>query len=179
MAHSRRTVLKAAALAGTALFVPSDVLEAFQRQAAPEPLPLGADNRPLGRSRARLTRSNLRNHVGSDFIAQTPGGTEVTLRLVEVEDVPNASAAGQEGSEGTFAARFTDSSGILLSQGTYTLDHDGLGRVWWFLVPVDMPAGRLQTYEAIFNNAVQRTSPPRRRPTTPPAPRRSGASSPR
>ena len=155
MAPTRRTVLKAA-LAGAAFFIPSGVLDAFQDI----PANLGADNLPIDRSRLRVTRSLLRNHVGSDFLAQTTGGTRVTLRLVEVEDVPNASAAGQEGSEETFAARFANSSGVLLSQGTYTLRHDVLGRVWWFLVPVDKPALESQTYEAIFNNAPSSAGPP-------------------
>lgn len=156
MAQTRRTVLKAAALAGTALFMPSGVLDALQDI----PANLGADDLPIRRARLRVTRSLLRGHVGSDFFARTVGGTRVTLRLVEVEDVPNASAAGQEGSEETFAARFADSSGVLLSQGTYTLRHDVLGRVSWFLVPVDMPALASQTYEAIFNNAPANAGPP-------------------
>jgi uncharacterized protein DUF6916 len=155
MTQSRRMVLKAAALAGTALFMPSGVVYAFQDI----PPNLGADDLPIRRPRFPVTRSLLRSHVGSDFFARTAGGRPVALRLVEVEDVPNASAAGQEGSEGTFAARFTDeSSGVLLSQGTYTLRHDVLGRVSWFLVPVGQPALASQTYEAIFN-AAPRNAP--------------------
>jgi len=150
MTQSRRTVLKAAALAGTALFIPSGVVHAFQDI----PPNLGADDLPIRRARIGVTRSLLRGHVGSDFVARTASGRRVTLRLVEVEDVPNASAAGQEDSEDTFAARFTDeSSGVLLAQGTYTLRHDVLGRVSWFLVPVGQPALASQTYEAIFNKA--------------------------
>ena len=149
MAQTRRTVLKAAALAGTALFIPSGVLDAVQDI----PPNLGADDLPIRPSRFPVTRSLLRGHVGSDFVARTPSGRRVTLRLVEVEDVPSASSAGQEGSEETFAARFADSSGVLLSQGTYTLRHDVLGRVSWFLVPVDQPALASQTYEAIFSKA--------------------------
>jgi hypothetical protein len=150
MTQSRRMVLKTAALAGTALFLPSGVVYAFQDI----PPNLGADDRPIQKSRFVVTRSLLRGHVGSDFFARMPSGRRVALRLVEVEDVPSASAAGQEGSEGTFAARFTDeSSGVLLSQGTYTLRHDVLGRVSWFLVPVGQPTLASQTYEAIFNKA--------------------------
>ena len=149
MAQTRRAVLKAAALAGTAFFVPSGVLDAVQDI----PPNLGADDLPIRRSRFEVTRSLLRGHVGSDFFARTPSGRRVALRLVEVEDVPSASTAGLEGSEGTFAARFVDSSGELLSQGTYTLRHDVLGRVSWFLVPVNQPALASQTYEAIFNSA--------------------------
>jgi hypothetical protein len=150
-------VLKAAALAGTALFMPSGVVYALQDI----PPNLGADDLPIRRPRIPVTRSLLRGHVGSDFFARTASGRRVALRLVEVEDVPNASAAGQEGSEGTFAARFTDeSSGVLLSQGTYTLRHDVLGPVSWFLVPVGQPALASQTYEAIFNEAPRNAPRP-------------------
>jgi hypothetical protein len=159
MVHTRRTVLKAAALAGSALLLPSGLLDAFQKTS----VPLGADDRPIGRSRFRMTRSVLSGHVGSDFTAHTPGGRPVGLRLVEVEDVPNAAAARLEGAEDTFAARFEDSSGNLLSQGTYTLEHDQLGRLWFFLVPVGQPAPGAQVYEAIFNNAFTRGGFLRRR----------------
>jgi len=151
MTHTRRTMLKAAALAGTALFIPSRDL--FARDDAKAPRPLGADGRRIGTNAQAVTRSLLAGHVGSDFMTQTPGGTPVALRLVEVDDVPNADAAHLQGSEESFAARFEDSSGTLLSQGTYRLDHDSLGRLWFFLVPVGQPSLRAQTYEAIFNNA--------------------------
>ena len=160
MAHTRRSVLKAAALAGTALLLPTVLLEAFEKT----PVPLGADGRRIGKTHpARITRSLLSGHVGSDFVARTPGGNPVALRLVNVEDVPNAAAAHLEGSEDTFAAYFEDSSGTLLSQGTYTLNHLQLGRVWFFLVPVGQPSARAQTYEATFNNAITRGGLLRRR----------------
>jgi hypothetical protein len=160
MAYTRRTALKMASLAGTALFLPSSGwLEALTQEATG----LGADNRPIGTSPVRITRSLLRGHVGSDFRARTPAGNRVALRLVDVEDIPNAAAARLEGSDDAFAAHFEDSSGHLLSQGTYRLDHDQLGRLWFFLVPVGQPVARAQTYEAIFNNAPAPTSRPRRR----------------
>lgn len=172
MAHTRRMVLKAVAVAGTAFIMPVDVLDAFQEGAAAS---LGEDRLPIRKARRDLTRSFLRNHVGSDFIARTPGGSSVTLRLVEVEDLPNAAASGQEGSEDAFAARFTDSSGFLLSQGTYTLRHDALGAVSWFLVPVDQPISALQTYEAIFNNTPTKNAPPHKAPPRPEVQPESGA----
>jgi hypothetical protein len=160
MEFTRRAVLKVTSLAGTALLLPLDVLDA----ATQEPAALGADNRPMGTSPLHMTRSLLRGHVGSDFLARTPAGNRVRLRLTEVEDIPNAEAAHLEGSEESFAARFQDSSGHLLSQGTYRLDHDTLGRLWFFLVPVGQPAAEAQTYEAIFNNApVPASGKPRRR----------------
>jgi hypothetical protein len=159
MPKSRRAVLKAAALAGTAFFIPSGLAKALDGTS----IPRGADGRRIGSSPLHVTRSLLHGHVGSDFMARTSGGNAVMLRLVEVEDVPNAGAANLEGSEETFAARFEDSSGILLRQGTYRLDHPYLGRVWWFLVPVGMPSAPSQTYEAIFNNApTSARRPPRR-----------------
>jgi hypothetical protein len=161
MTHTRRSMLKAAAAAGTILFFPSHLLEAADKEARP----LGADGRPIRKSPI-VPRSLLAGHVGSDFVTQTPGGTQVRLRLVEVEDLPNAEAANLQGSEEAFAARFEDSSGVLLSQGTYRLDHDYLGRFWFFLVPVGRPSVRAQTYEAIFNNAPvpsARVSPARKK----------------
>jgi hypothetical protein len=87
----------------------------------------------------------------------------VALRLVEVADLPNAAAARLEGSERAFAARFQGAPGILLSQGTYTLEHDSLGQLWLFLVPVGRPSADGQVYEAIFNS-------PETRKGLPPAP---------
>jgi hypothetical protein len=161
MEFTRRNVLKVTSLAGTALLLPQGLLEAAQQQ---EAAALGADRRPIGTSPLHFTRSLLRGHVGSDFLARTPAGNRVYLRLVEVEDIPNAEAARLEGSEESFAARFQDSSGHLLSQGTYRLDHDVLGRNWFFLVPVGQPSATAQTYEAIFNNApAPASSRPRKR----------------
>jgi len=146
MAKSRRAVIKSAALAGTALFMPLGALEAFQQASRAR----AGSLRPRPSLSPGVTRSLLRDHVGSDFVVQTDDGAKVTLRLVEVEDVPNAVAAKTEGSEDTFAARFEDSSGVLLSQGTYPLLHDTLGKREWFLVPVGRPTADKQTYEAIF-----------------------------
>lgn len=158
MPKTRRAVLKAAALAGTAFFIPSGLAKALDGTS----IPRGADGRRIGTSPLHVTRSLLHGHVGSDFMARTVGGNAVMLRLVEVEDVPNAAAANLEGSEESFAARFEDSSGILLGQGTYRLDHASLGRVWWFLVPVGMASAESQTYEAIFNTGPMIGRPPRR-----------------
>lgn len=160
MEQTRRSVLRSAALAGTAFLMPLGVLEAFQEASAR----VDGDDGRIGMSRRRVSRSLLRGHVGSDFVVQTDDGARVALRLVEVEDVPNAAAANQEGSEDTFAARFEDSSsGVLLSQGTYVLRHDALGRREWFLVPVGMPSAEKQTYEAIFNKAPRNAGTPPRR----------------
>lgn len=158
MENKRRTVLKGA-LASTAFLIPSGLLDAFD-----DLTPVGVDAPPIGTS--TLTRARFGAHVGSDFVVQTRGGSTLMLRLVSVDDVPNAAAGGVEGAEDTFVARFEDWSGILLSQGTYTVSHDSLGRLRLFIVPVGQPTARAQSYEAVFHAApagAPKPPTPRRR----------------
>ena len=182
MTHSRRSILKAAILAGPALFIPASLLDA-REQTRERAGALGADGQPMRAPGAPITRSFLGGAVGSDFVARTPGGFEVPLRLEAVEDLPQAAVAGLEGSEQSFTARFESTSGALLEQGTYTLNHDWLGQLSIFLVPVGRPIAKSQTYEAVFNNAptgllkrvmpgVQTNAAPRATPGS--APRKRG-----
>jgi len=157
--QTRRNLLKAAALFGTTFFVPGGYADALQDP----PDSIGADDLRLGAGRVRITRGRLHGFVGSDFAVQTAAGSPVTLRLVEVADVPSAAAAGVQGAQETFAARFEDSSGTLLSQGTYTLTHEVLGRRQWFLVPVGQATASRQVYEAIFYKAPRGAGRPPRR----------------
>jgi hypothetical protein len=142
MAFTRRNALKTLTFAGIVVFVPA------ASKAAPPSSPAAPAETPthgLG-----ITRSRLKPHVGESFRVETTGGSTVVLNLASVGDLPSAKAAGTAESDDSFELIFESTSGIMLSQGTYELQHAKLGTLTIFLVPVNLPS-KTATYEAIFN----------------------------
>lgn len=81
--------------------------------------------------------------VGTVFAIGAPERLVLTLDDVATFD----RATGWE----SFTPRFSGPPG--LHQGTYALEHDGLGTFRLFLVPVAL-VGETRLYEAVFNRPV-------------------------
>lgn len=98
-----------------------------------------------------LTRSVLIGQLRTTFAVE---GRQkgLTLRLVEVGDLPSAAAAGTAGSDLSFAAVWSGPTTAPLRQQTYRLHHPQLGVFSIFLVPVGRDA-RVRRYEAVFNRS--------------------------
>jgi hypothetical protein len=100
-------------------------------------------------SLASIRRDDIAVHTGSQWRArQYPG---VTLRLVEVS--PLATSGPWE----SFSLCFVGSKGIELGQGTHALEHDNLGTLELFLVPLE-PGAEGSRYECIFTRDASGTT---------------------
>lgn len=93
----------------------------------------------------RFSLATFRPHVGSTFSVDLGEGQSVVLHLTEAVDRTQANSPGEQ-----FALTFEGPLHPALSQATYALRHDVLGRQEIFLVPMSAD-GRSRSYEAVFN----------------------------
>ena len=110
----------------------------------------------------QLTRSTFTPHTTESFLVRL-NGEEIYLQLVEIADLKrdNVSKALQhklddaafkaKWQEESFSLLFRSINETLLWQKTWKLEHDTLGTIELFLVPVDRPVGPWHFYEAVFN----------------------------
>jgi hypothetical protein len=91
----------------------------------------------------QLTAALFQPHAGSLF---SVNGVP-PLKLAEVRSL----AASAVSRRAAFALEFTAEHDGFLPQGTYLLQHDALGALEVFLVPLGPGPGSLMRYEAIFN----------------------------
>ncbi len=92
-----------------------------------------------------LTLDTFAAHAGSTFLLQAPKGA-VPLELVKV----TALGHGVPGRREPFSLLFLGPDASHVEQRTWSLEHDALGRLEIFLVPVGPSEGRM-AYEAIFS----------------------------
>ena len=84
-------------------------------------------------------------HEGSTFELESAESDPVTMVLEEVSDTTPTGFEGEQ-----FSLVFRGPHEPALTQRIYTLNHDALGSIELFLVPIGAPKdGRL--YEAYFN----------------------------
>ncbi|HEX8386152.1 MAG TPA: hypothetical protein VF576_08215 [Rubricoccaceae bacterium] len=95
--------------------------------------------------RQDLTASVFAPHVGTAFTAWV-GGEPVPLALTGVE------GTGPD-PDRSFVLTFRTHGPRSLSQGTYPLEHEGVGRLALFLVPLRADADGA-VYEAVFNRSL-------------------------
>ena len=96
---------------------------------------------------ADLTLASFRPLVGSGFLLKR-NNAEVPFELVEATDRTPSGVRGEQ-----FSLVFAGPAEPALPQSMYPLDHDRLGRLEIFLVPVGMEGG-LRLYEAFFNRTA-------------------------
>ena len=95
-----------------------------------------------------FTKEGFAEHLNSKFrIPLGPSGA-VELELVEV--VSTLSTPRQE----QFSIFFRGPGDVYLPQMTYRMEHDALGQLELFIVPVGRGPGGFQ-YEAVFNRALE------------------------
>jgi hypothetical protein len=99
-----------------------------------------------------LTEREFAKHLNTKFRINIDAGTEeargpIELELVEVRGY-NGNPGDQEGLE-RFSLFFTAPPNVRLAQGTFKLDHQVLGELAIFIVPISDHNGF--RYEAVFN----------------------------
>jgi hypothetical protein len=96
-----------------------------------------------------VRRDLLEGCLGESFTLRTRTGS-ITLKLVSVDDPPNARRDGTVGDEHNFVAVFRGPSYTKLKQGTYPVDSRQLGAFDLFLVP-GLTTASGTVYTATFN----------------------------
>lgn len=91
-----------------------------------------------------MTRSNFAGQLGTGFTLMHPA-RPVHLELIEVDGLST-----DPGNEDSFSLIFVAPGHEYLPQATYTLEHDVMGSLPIFLVPVQQDARGIH-YQAIFN----------------------------
>jgi len=104
-----------------------------------------------------MTTEELNSQVFAACLHDTftlfgPEGEPWPVELIDVSDLP--SRPGNE----QFSVLFRELEGRRAGQGTYTLEHQRLGRIELFLVPIDAGKGVI-ALEAAFNRFVPTPGP--------------------
>ncbi len=92
-----------------------------------------------------LTAMDFRRHVGDEFRIQYGGEQPLPIRLSAVAESPHRAANLRE----PFSLLFHGPKDGWLRQGMYTFEHDAMGRMDIFLVPLGADAEGMR-YEVIF-----------------------------
>ena len=92
-----------------------------------------------------LTQKSLSEQLNTKFRLSSEAGQSVELELVEVTD--DGDAAGQTA---RFSALFRGPLEQFFQQRTYSMEHEQLGSLELFIVPVRKDAEGFY-YEAVFN----------------------------
>lgn len=103
-----------------------------------------SESRPLD----ALQEADFRPHLGSRFSLRLSGSE--TLDLVLVEVVEHAQLPGVAGRRRGFSTVFRSALPGHVPQATYRLEHELMGTLELFLVPIG-PCDGGMCYEAVFN----------------------------
>lgn len=99
---------------------------------------------------AWFTYDDFADRVGDEFRIRAGDDRVVTLVLGEATEGQAASGTGPDGVERQqFSLTFRIPSGDRISQGTWQLEHDEMGEVVLFLVPIE-PDAEGPRWEAAF-----------------------------
>ena len=95
----------------------------------------------------RLTSRDFSSHVGEPFAVTAPDGERLDFVLTEVGE---HGAAPPGAARTPFFVLWRGPGHRLLPQGTYPVEHAGLGRLDLFIVPIAKEADGYR-YEAVFS----------------------------
>jgi hypothetical protein len=95
-----------------------------------------------------LTEEAFRRHLNTKFRVRVETPRPLELELVEVKGYTPLPEEHREMER--FSAFFQGPPDMLLHQGTHTLEHEGLGELLLFLVPISQNESGFR-YEAVFN----------------------------
>jgi hypothetical protein len=97
-----------------------------------------------------LTFDLFEGRVGEQFVVSGDDVAPIPMELSEATESSHAGGAGPEGQQRLqFSLVFRGPLEPLLPQAIYGLDHDALGHLDLFLVPIG-PAGDAMRYQAAF-----------------------------
>ena len=97
---------------------------------------------------ATPTAEEFRQHLGTRFGVRLDTPRPLELELTEVRDY-NAQSSEASKME-RFSLFFQGPEDIMLSQGTFTLEHASMGELTLFMVPIAREAQGFR-YEVVFN----------------------------
>ena len=155
---TRRVFLRTGTMAvlSAGLWLGGETIAFGQSTAQPDAIPQSE------KSTFQLTRSKFTPYLGEFFLVRL-NGEEIYLQLIEITDLKHASintSALSRKEDASFKAKldeesftllFRSMSQMLLPQNTRKLEHNTLGQIELFLVPLDRPDGPWHFYEAVFN----------------------------
>lgn len=95
-----------------------------------------------------FTMEMFEGHQNSKFLMHYGNSQTAELELVSVKDVGSSERQKQ------FSLKLLGPSEAPISQGIYRVDHDKLGALDLFLVPIARDTSGV-TYEAVFNRVVE------------------------
>jgi hypothetical protein len=98
-----------------------------------------------------LTQENFARHLHTKFRVRVHAPRPVVLELVEVQGWMNLASEQQTGME-RFSIFFAGPPDMLLPQHLYTVEHEQMGTLDIFIVPIGRDASGVR-YEAVFNFA--------------------------
>jgi hypothetical protein len=101
-----------------------------------------------GRPLDTLELADFAGHLGTRFRLRRAEGGALELTLVEAS--PHPHRPHSPGRRRGFSLVFRSPSPDRLPQGVYRLDHDEMGSLELFLVPIGPQEGGMR-YEAVFN----------------------------
>ena len=101
-----------------------------------------------GRPLDTLEQADFARHLATGFRLRRPEGEVLELTLVEATLHPHLPHS--PGRRRGFSLVFRSPSPVPLAQGVYGLDHDEMGSLELFLVPIGPREGGM-CYEAVFN----------------------------
>jgi hypothetical protein len=101
-----------------------------------------------GRPLDALEHADFAAHLGTTFRLRLADGAALDVVLEEAS--PHPHLPPQPGRRRGFSLVFRSSSPGHLPQGIYRLDHEAMGAMELFLVPIG-PRGDGMCYEAVFN----------------------------
>jgi hypothetical protein len=136
MSTSRRDFIKKSSLVALAVGIPVSLAE---RAAGSET--------PFSTKGFDLDKAAFLAQLNTDFrLAQ--GGSKVSVRLVDVSDLPRRGAA-KHGE--AFSLVFRGNRAKVLKQNTYVIEHDKLGVFSFLVVPIMKKDNTATYYEAVVN----------------------------
>lgn len=98
---------------------------------------------------AWFTYDDFADRTGDEFRVRLPDDSVLPLTLSEVAAGAEDAGAGPAGARRQFSLLFRGPAAPQLGQGTWELDHDGMGELALFLVPL-APDADGPRYEAAF-----------------------------
>lgn len=92
----------------------------------------------------QFDRDKFAEVLGTSFVLKAADGKAMTIELVEVSE------AKERPHQLSFAIVFLTPEASIVEQGLYDLEHETLGAMQLFLVPIGMSDGRMRL-ESVFN----------------------------
>jgi len=139
MGTSRRDFLKKGSLVALAAGVPIS----FAEQAM-------ARTTTVGSHGSLLTKNAFAPLLDTDFVVNSTG-RKVTLRLMQVSDLPRATHLHSKPDKEGFSLLFAGDRSKALKQNTYSIEHEKLGGFHFLLTPTMSSDKSHLYYEVVVN----------------------------